>query len=74
MAAKKGGRPSKYQPEFADQAAKLCMLGATDAALADFFKVSERTIERWRISEPEFCRALKRSKEMADSLVERSLF
>jgi hypothetical protein len=31
------GRPSDYLPEYVDQAAKLCRLGATDAKIADFF-------------------------------------
>lgn len=69
-----GGRPTKYKPEFASQAAKLCSLGATDEALADFFDVSVRTIERWKDSEPEFCRALSESKGNLDAQVERRLF
>lgn len=32
------GRPTKYRPEFAEQARKLCLLGATDKELADFFE------------------------------------
>lgn len=32
------GRPTKYKPEYAEQASKLCALGATDAQLADFFE------------------------------------
>lgn len=31
------GRPSSYQPEYAEQARKLCLLGATDQEIADFF-------------------------------------
>ncbi|MGL4287151.1 MAG: hypothetical protein ACRCVA_12445, partial [Phreatobacter sp.] len=38
------GRPPKYQPDFARQAAKLCALGATDEDLAEFFAVNVRTI------------------------------
>lgn len=33
----KTGRPPTYKPAFAEQAAKLCRLGATDLELADFF-------------------------------------
>lgn len=32
-------RPSKYRPEFVEQAEKLCKLGATDLEVADFFEV-----------------------------------
>jgi len=31
------GRPPKYKSEFAAQAQKLCLLGATDKDLAEFF-------------------------------------
>jgi hypothetical protein len=53
----KRGRPSDYKPEFADQAAKLCRLGATDQEIADFFGKDERTINRWKIDHPDFCQA-----------------
>jgi len=69
-----GGRPPKYKPEFAEQAAKLCELGATDDVLADFFKVSVRTIPRWMAQHKEFCHAVKNAKDVADDMVERSLF
>jgi transposase-like protein len=46
------GRPSKFRPEFVDQAAKLAQLGATDREIGDFFKVDERTINRWKHRAP----------------------
>lgn len=70
----KGGRPSSYKPEFAEQARKLCELGATDIEIADFFEVSDRTVYRWQLKYPEFCQALKAGKDAADERVERSLF
>ena len=69
-----GGRPPKYEKSMAKQAAKLCLLGATDADLADFFEVSVRTIERWQSQHAEFCRAVKVAKEEANDRVERSLY
>ena len=39
-------RPTKYQEAYAEQARKLCLLGYTDAELADFFEVSESTIKK----------------------------
>lgn len=68
------GRPSKYRPEFAGQAKSLCRLGATEDQLADAFGVSVRTVERWKVQEPEFCRALKVGKKAADEAVEKSLY
>ena len=69
-----GGRPTKYKPEYIEQARKLCLLGATDREIADFFEVHEATIYRWKLDHPEFCEALKSGKEAADERVERSLF
>lgn len=40
------GRPTDYKPEYAEQAAKLCALGATDMDLADFFE-SDPTEDDW---------------------------
>ena len=67
-------RPTKYQPEFAAQAVKLCALGATDQEIADFFDVDVRTIYRWKADNDEFCQALRSGKEVADERVARSLF
>lgn len=68
------GRPSKYKPEFAAQAEKLCKLGATDIELADFFGVEVRTFYRWMAEYDEFCQSVKASKEIADERVKRSLY
>lgn len=69
-----GGRPTKFLPEYIEQARKLCMLGATDQEIADFFEVEVRTIYRWKAEHDEFCQSLKAGKEVADERVERSLF
>lgn len=73
-ASDKGGRPSKFRPKFIDQASKLARAGLTDREIADFFEVTERTLNRWKHDQPEFCQSLKRSKAEADALVEQSLF
>ena len=57
------GRPSKYKPEHAKAAAKLCKLGATDAQLADFFEVSVSTINLWKVQHKEFSESLKDGKD-----------
>ncbi len=67
-------RPTKYKEEYAEQAKKLCELGATDAQLADFFEVDEVTINRWKVSQPEFCKSLKLGKEIPNENVKRSLY
>lgn len=68
------GRPTDYRPEFADQARKLCLLGATDKEMADFFGVDERTINRWKDDFPEFCQSIARGKLVADADVAEKLY
>lgn len=67
-------RPSKFKPEFVEQAAKLCKLGATDIEVADFFEVNVATLNRWKNENQAFCESLKAGKAPADERVERSLF
>jgi len=68
------GRPSDYKDEYAKQAEKLAVLGATDQEVADFFEVDVRTVYRWKHDHDAFCQALKVGKETADERVERSLY
>lgn len=69
-----GGRPTSFKPEYVKQAAKLAKLGATDIEIADFFNVSEQTINSWKNQFPEFLESLKAGKEESDQRVERSLY
>ena len=68
------GRPSKFNPKFCEEVTKLCLLGATDPQLADFFETSEATINNWKIAHPEFFEALKDGRDRADSAVVKSLY
>ena len=43
------GRPTKYKHEYAEQTYKLCLLGATDEEIANFFDVNVATINRWKM-------------------------
>ncbi|EDQ1733570.1 terminase [Salmonella enterica] len=67
-------RPTKYQAAYAEQARKLCLLGYTDAELADFFDVDEATINRWKKEHHEFCESIKKGKSVADGEVAAKLF
>lgn len=69
-----GGRPSKYKAEFAKQAQKLCRLGATDQELADFFAITQQTLNNWKVAHPEFFESLKHGKEAADERVTHALY
>ena len=68
------GRPSRYKPEYADQALKLCMLGLIDKEMAAFFGVSEQTLNTWKKRHPEFLESLKGGKTLADAGVAAKLF
>lgn len=68
------GRPSSYREEYAEQAYKLCLLGATDQQLADFFGVVVATIYNWKRDHPAFFEALKAGKDEADAKVVESLY
>lgn len=63
------GRPTKYQPEYSEQAYKLCLLGATDAEIADFFEVCVATVQNWKLDFPDFLDAMKNGKIKADAQV-----
>lgn len=67
-------RPSSYRTEYADQAEKLCKLGATDKEVAAFFGVSEQTVNNWKQAHPEFLESLRSGKELADANVAASLY
>ncbi len=68
------GRPTKFKPEYVEQTYKLCLLGATDTELADFFNVEESTINNWKLANPEFLESIKRGKTLADANVAESLY
>lgn len=68
------GRPTSFRDAYVEQAYKLCLLGATDAELADFFGVSERTINTWKDEHPEFLQSIKAGKTPANANVAASLY
>lgn len=67
------GRPSKYVPEYAGIARKMCELGAIDADIADALGVGTSTISNWAATYPEFCDALQVGKGEFDARIVRSL-
>jgi len=68
------GRPTNYKKEYDEQAYKLCLLGATDKEMADFFNVKEQTINNWKKNHPSFFESIKRGKIVADANVAKSLY
>lgn len=65
---------SPFKIEYIIQARNLAKLGATNRDIADFFGVSERTINRWVLKYPDFANAVKIGKAAADNRVEASLY
>jgi hypothetical protein len=69
-----GGRPTNYKAEYSAQVEKLCRLGATDKEIADFFGVSEVTINAWKKAHPQFLMSIKSGKMLADANVADRLY
>jgi DNA-binding XRE family transcriptional regulator len=67
-------RPTKYKADYAEQARKLCLLGATDAELAEFFEVSESTLNLWKKEHDAFSESIKKGKAQADADVADRLY
>lgn len=71
--APKIGRPTAFKPEYVEQTRKMCMVGATDAEMAEAFGVGAATLSAWKLRIPEFREALK-AKVKADARVTMSLY
>ena len=67
-------RPTLYKKAFCDQAERLTKLGLIDKELADFFKISESTLNSWKITYPDFLESIKRGKLIADVNVVEKLY
>lgn len=71
---RKAGQPTLYREEYNEQVFKLCLLGAKDKEIADFFEVSLATISNWKNEHPKFLESIKDGKTKADMEVANSLF
>jgi len=68
------GRPTDYKEEYNDQVYKLCLLGAIDREIANFFDISESTLNLWKKEHTEFSESITRGKKIADMEVAQSLY
>lgn len=66
------GRPTKYKEEYDEQVYKLCLLGATDEEIADFFQIDTQTYYNWKDSIKSFFESVTRGKLIADAEVAKS--
>lgn len=68
------GADTKYRDSYAQKAKKLCLLGADDNFLAEFFSVSKATINNWKKEHPEFLDSIRAGKADADMEIAASLY
>ncbi len=68
------GRPTIYKAAYAEQARRLALLGQTDAEMAAFFGVAERTINYWKKAHLDFLQSIKEGKDEADAKVAAALY
>lgn len=71
---KKPGRPTGFRKEFIEQAFKLCKEGFKDTQLAEFFSISEATLNNWKHAFPKFLESIKAGRDIFDTeQVEKAL-
>ena len=68
------GAIGKYKKEYDEQSYRLTLLGFTDQDLADFFLVTEQTVNNWKKAHPSFFESLTRGKAKADGFVAESFY
>jgi hypothetical protein len=59
------GRPSKYKPEYCEQALELGKAGKSKAQIAARLGVSRPTLDAWTEEHPEFLYAVNRARDLA---------
>ncbi len=67
-------RPTLYRPGHCDLAREHCLLGATNAELAEVFDVAPRTVDNWIAHYPDFAAAVREARRRADAKVAASLY
>lgn len=70
----KGGAPSKFNDAVKEKMLELLEKGKTEQQVADIIGVHVTTIRNWKGKHPELVWAIKEAKQIADDLVEASLF
>src|SRR4051794_8822321 len=68
------GRPTAFRAEYMDKIPQLSTCGCTDEQVALLLGVTERTVNRWKKSNPQFCQSIRRQKFLLDLDVVYSLY
>lgn len=71
---KKLGRPSKFNQRLSELVCQLYEEGMTDQQVSDILHIGKTTLYYWRKANPDFLKSTRESKEIADQIVEASLF
>ena len=69
-----GGRPTDYHVSFNRQAEIICRFGVIDRDLAEFFNVTEKTINNWKEKYPEFLQSINKGKDFPNEQVKKALY
>lgn len=69
----KVGRPTKYKPEYCQEAIDFMRQGKSIVQLSAFIDIPVRTIYQWEEDHAEFSHALKRARELSQSAWESKL-
>jgi hypothetical protein len=67
-------RQKLYKPEYARYAYEMCLLGATNEAIARALDITQGAYQYWQRKYPEFAEAIKTGKEVADAKVALTLY
>jgi transposase-like protein len=68
------GRPSKFNVAVKEKILELGSAGKTEEQIAEIIGIHVNTLRNWKGKHPDFMWALNESKQVADDLVEASLF
>ena len=64
----------RFKKEYCEQVYRLCILGATNKAIADFFHITEPQLAVWQKEHITFDQAIHEGKVQADARVAQSLY
>lgn len=65
---------NQYRPEYDEMGRKLCLLGATNADLAEAFGITPAVLKNWESRNKSFRAALERGRAQADAEVADRLY
>lgn len=70
----KRGRPTVYEPGMDENVRRLCLLGLSDAEIAEYLGISAEVLWKWDNKHPSFVNARAEGRIKADARVASSLY